>query len=120
MAKKGTTKKTTKTVETLDVPVVTMEEKIQSEIIENVTNEISEISAKMEEVQPTEEFIDSVMLANVEQSQELINTEIEKIEKLEKEIQDKIEEIVNNNPDIVPIMKKTNTRFTNYWNGIEY
>ena len=123
MAKK-VTKKATKTienVETLDVPVVAVEEKLQNELLENVTKELSELSEKMEEVQPTEEFIQAVMSAEPQDAQELIKTETEKIENLEKVIQNKIDDIVNNNPEVVSVMKKMSNRsFTNFWNGVEY
>ena len=123
MAKKGTTTKKTKadeTVETLDVPVVAMEEKLQTAIIENVTNEISEISAKMKNIQPTEEIVETIMSAEPEDAQEIITKEVEKIENLEREIQSKIDDIINKNPEVVKAMKKANPRFTNFWNGIEY
>jgi Asp-tRNA(Asn)/Glu-tRNA(Gln) amidotransferase B subunit len=123
MAKKGTTKKTTKTVETvetLDVPVVAMEDKLQTEIIDNVTNEISEISAKMENIQPTEEIVEAIMTAKSEDAQEIIAKEVEKIENLEREIQSKIDDIVNKNPEVVKTMKKVVPRFTNFWNGMEF
>lgn len=129
MAKKGTTKKTTKVnenvetndiLETLDVPVAVMEEKLKSEISENVTNEISEISAKMETIQPNEELIKTIMTAEPEQSQELINTEVEKIDNLKNEIQHKIDNIINKNPEVVSMLKKANTQFTNFWNGMEF
>jgi Asp-tRNA(Asn)/Glu-tRNA(Gln) amidotransferase B subunit len=123
MAKKGTTKKTTKTVETvetLDVPVVAMEDKLQTEIIDNVTNEISEISAKMENIQPTEEIVETIMTAKPEEAQEIIAKEVEKIENLEREIQSKIDDIVNKNPEVVKALKKATPRFTNFWNGMEF
>lgn len=126
MAKKGTTKKTTKVVEkeeiidSLDVPVAVMEEKLQTEISENVASEIAEISAKMESIQPNEEFIKTIMDAEPEQSQELINTEVEKIDNLKNEIQRKIDDIVNKNPEVVSMMKKANSQFTNFWNGMEF
>ena len=107
-------------VDTLDVPVVNISEKLENDIVENIEKEIQEITEKIETLQPNDEFVETLLTAESDKSEELIETEIKKIDEIQNEIKSKIDEIIENNPEVSSLLKKTNTHFTNFWNGVEY
>lgn len=119
MAKKGSTKSTTETK--VDNPVVVLENKLQDDLSTNVTNEVSDIVEKLEDLKPTDEIIEQVMSSESEEVEKTINSELEKIDSLKSAVEDKIQEIINEHPEVTNVAKKiSNARFTNFWNGIEY
>lgn len=119
MAKKGSTKSTTGTK--VDKPVVVLENKLQEELTNNVTNEVSEIVEKMEDLKPTNEIVEQIMSSTTEEVEKTIGDELEKIDNLKTVVEEKIQEIINEHPEIKNVSKKiSNARFTNFWNGIEY
>lgn len=119
MAKKGSTKSTVETK--IDKPVVVLENKLQEDLSTNVTNEVSEIVEKLEDLKPTDEIVEQVMSSEAAEIEKTINDELEKIDNLKNAVEDKIQEIINEHPEVTNVAKKiSNARFTNFWNGVEY
>lgn len=112
MAKKNTTTKKVEKKEQIN------DSKIINDINTVVSEEISDIIEKMEEIKPTEDFINTVMDNNGILQQELIEKELEKVNSLQQEIENKINDVIKSNPSVVNMMKKSNTSFTNMWNGM--
>jgi hypothetical protein len=112
MAKKNTT--VTKKVEKKEE----VENKIMNDINTVVSEEISDIIEKMEDIKPTEDFINSVMDDNGIIQQEMVEKEIEKINTLQEEVENKINEVIKSNPSLVKKIKNSNFQFTNIWNGM--
>ena len=68
-----------------------------------------------------DEIIEQVMSSESEEVEKTINSELEKIDSLKNAVEDKIQEIINEHPEVTNVAKKiSNARFTNFWNGIEY
>ena len=112
MAKKNTTTKKVEKKEQIN------DSKIINDINTVVSEEISDIIEKMEEIKPTEDFINTVMDNNGILQQELIEKELEKVNSLQQEIENKINDVIKSNPSVINMMKKSNTSFTNMWNGM--
>lgn len=112
MAKKNTTTKKVEKKEQIN------DSKIINDINTVVSEEISDIIEKMEEIKPTEDFINTVMDNNGILQQELIEKELEKVNSLQQEVENKINDVIKSNPSVVKMMKKSNTSFTNMWNGM--
>ena len=113
MAKKANT--STKKVEKKETPI---EKTITANIENEITNNISEIVEKIETIQPPKDVVETIMNETTENAQNIIEKELSKIEDMQKEVEDKINEVINANPGIGKMLKRTNSAFTNMWNGM--
>ena len=118
-------KKSTKKTENPEVQseVTLMEQQIQTEIETKVENEISDIKEQMENLQPAENVIETIMASEPEEVEEIIDNELKKVDELVATVAEKINEMEEKYPEITKVVekvKKANPRFTNVWNGIAY
>ena len=113
MAKKAI--KTNKQETVVEQPVnAEVIETIMAEAVENATTpEIEEIEEKLEELKPTEEFVNQVM-ENPETAQELLETKIEELDVLKAAVEEQINKVIKENPSL----KRKNSAFTYSWNGM--
>jgi hypothetical protein len=111
-------KKTTKTNKQETI----VEQSDSTEVIETImteasekatTPEIEELEEKLEEIKPTEEFVNQVM-ENPETAQEVLETKIEELDILKAAVEEQINKVINENPNL----KKKNSAFTYFWNGM--
>lgn len=109
------TKTTTKKVEKTVKPI---EDNIKADVENVVSENLKEIVEKIEDIQPAEDIINTVMTETPEVAQVVIEHELEKIENIQKEVENKINEVINANPGVVKALQKSNSAFTNIWNGM--
>jgi hypothetical protein len=114
MAKKTTTNKKTEKITT------SIETDIISDIEKNIPSEITEIIENAEEIKPTDELVNSVMNAEPEVAQEMIENELNKIDNLKNKVEEKLNEVISNNPGVQNVLKKNNAAFTYIWNGMNF
>lgn len=107
-AKKG--KKTVKKAEpTVEITENTIMENVETIVAEN----ISEITEKFEKLQVQDELINEISEMPVEEAQEVLSKELEKIDNLKVEVEEKIKEVINEMPK-----PKKKMNFTYSWNGL--
>lgn len=92
---------------------------IQNDVVENVVNdiieetlpiEVVELKEKVDELKPTEEFVNEV-IANPEIAQEILSEQLEKLDKIEELVQEEMKKVAASTP-------KKNSQFTYMWNGM--
>lgn len=105
MAKKSTTKK-----EKVEVNTDVVENVINNIIEESVPSEVLEITEKLEEIKPTDAFVEEV-IAHPETAEEVLAEKIEELNKLEERVQEEIQKVATSK-------KKQNSWFTYTWNGV--
>lgn len=112
-------KKTTKTNKQEEVVV---EQPTNTEVIKTImrdatenssTPEIEEIEEKLEEIKPTEDFVNQV-IEHPETAQEVLEAKMEELDELKEAVEAQIANVVKSNPSL----KQKNRMFTYSWNGM--
>lgn len=105
MAKKSAAKK-----EKIETPTNIVETVVNDIIEDTLPVEVVELKEKVEELKPTEDFVNEV-IANPETAQDVLAEQLEKLDKIEELVQEEMQKVVASTP-------KKNSQFTYMWNGM--
>ena len=116
MAKKNTKKTidntTNEEIEIVSVNTNVNVDDIMENISKNIPEEINVITTELENVKPSDDFVETI-ITKPEQAQEMLNVKLEELSNIETMVQKEIQKIMDNNPSI-----KKNKNFTYMWNGV--